>query len=1365
MKTTSSGVATFGFGAVAILVMLILPGCRENRPSAGSDATPATRTDDTTAKETKVGAIAGRPRHATTTLPTSRTAGLRLENNSAPYLTVTGRVTLEDSSPAAGSTVTLRAFSAYSAFRPLENLPALAETVADEQGQYNIARLEQGIYVLEARKSGFGVVSMDLNRGVSPLMTAARQESRDFQLKPAAPVEGMVIDGAGKPVAGAIVKARPTTDKRPQQGDVMHQNAITSTTADGHFRIDDFSATELAFVASADGHGFATHSAKAPGTGVRIVLPVNGASMSGRVVRKETAEPVAGATVTYLQFTGKDDFRLLGAGATAVSDASGRYELRNVPAGDYAASADLPPLRSYNPKSGEVKALKIRGDETSGGQDLYLYSGYTLTGFLRDGKTFKPLAGAVVSSLVTNAPGKSSSIESDASGQFHLENLFPYGNDRAYLRASLAGYSVCDGEGYKATAQGSGVDNGLELMLPKEDFNLSRTIDMLPQVTLSGNVVTEDGMPVTNGTVAKAASRTQEKPIKQAVDSSGKFELLVSPLSSVALVAEAPDFPSVEAAFEIGDESVTGTKIVLKQGARIRGTVVTEEGTPVPNAVVEALQPRDDRTYNRELMAFNASGKSLAQAKGDLKGAFSIPIVRPGEMELVATAEGYLKSFPQRFRLAAAETTSGLRLMVENPRYVAGIVTNEAQQPLAGAAVRADARMGGSVEMFTTETDSAGRYRLEKLPRTLMSLSASHSTYKSESKDGIQLSNPDVNFTLGEQKTITFIGTVLERTTERPITDFEVKGPTVEKVAENPSQFRVLVKSGRELSNITIAAPGYVAVTERVNLNGKNPAEQTFHLAPASVVRGRVVDKETKQPLANVEVTLIGIQQNYAYYMGGQERQQPAQTTSASDGRFELPGAAAGNNTVSFKPSDPYSPLYLDVAVETGTPADMGDVGLDTGARILGRVVRMPGDKPVGGTRISLTGNRSGVSKTVVSGANGAFEFIKLPNDHYSLNAGRNANLSVILEASESKEVTIRLGSVTLKGQVLHSNVPVEASISLQQGSYAQRLNRNVSTDSDGRFELTSLSPGKWNISINSQTHGYKTDTVQLPDTGTVEKTFILASGKIVGIVLDPDGKPVAGAGVSAKVLRSQYAAWNDVLPGNYNSGRGVHTGIDGAFELPDMEPGKYTVVAEKKATGKAKAEGVEVPEEGSSEKVTLTLQPIETGTLVSTALNMTTGGPIKEAWCILWNGDEKLSTSDQRGDDGVMTIKDIPAATYRVQVSSFGFAVSERQVTIEAGKTVNIEDVLYEAGAVRLAVQDANGGPVANADCTLTPDDPKSIEQPRRGKTDGSGLWVIRGLYPGTYSATAMSSGKTPVKGNTSVVAHQPVDLVLKLE
>src|SRR5690606_8685236 len=98
----------------------------------------------------------------------------------------------------------------------------------------------------------------------------------------------------------------------------------------------------------------------------------------------------------------------------------------------------------------------------------------------------------------------------------------------------------------------------------------------------------------------------------------------------------------------------------------------------------------------------------------------------------------------------------------------------------------------------------------------------------------------------------------------------------------------------------------------------------------------------------------------------------------------------------------------------------------------------------------------------------------------------------------------------------------------------------------------------------------------------------------------------------------------------------------------------------------------------------------------------------------------------------------------------------SEKQVEVKAGETVTIEDVLYPAGAIHWTLEKGDGSAAADATVTVSAISTTPEERVRTGKTNSPGLFVERGLAPGTYQVTTQLPGKAAVSDTFEVGAGE---------
>ena len=132
---------------------------------------------------------------------------------------------------------------------------------------------------------------------------------------------------------------------------------------------------------------------------------------------------------------------------------------------------------------------------------------------------------------------------------------------------------------------------------------------------------------------------------------------------------------------------------------------------------------------------------------------------------------------------------------------------------------------------------------------------------------------------------------------------------------------------------------------------------------------------------------------------------------------------------------------------------------------------------------------------------------------------------------------------------------------------------RDISTDADGRFQLSDLSPGLWTVTVSKA--GYvRLTSGQIRPTGapapvrvtnnqlTVFDAALVRGGAIVGSVMDELGDPVAGAAVQA--LRARLVDGQRRLTEVATD----QTDDMGAFRLHSLPPGDYYVTARFRVGG-----------------------------------------------------------------------------------------------------------------------------------------------------------------------------------------------------
>jgi len=158
-----------------------------------------------------------------------------------------------------------------------------------------------------------------------------------------------------------------------------------------------------------------------------------------------------------------------------------------------------------------------------------------------------------------------------------------------------------------------------------------------------------------------------------------------------------------------------------------------------------------------------------------------------------------------------------------------------------------------------------------------------------------------------------------------------------------------------------------------------------------------------------------------------------------------------------------------------------------------------------------------------------------------------------------------QLGSI--EGRVVHgvSGEPLrKARVSLMSRE-ARRSNQSVSSDTEGRFRIEQIEPGRYSLfaekvgfvrrGFNS---GQQDNSIALAPAQKLSNVLIRLTpqGVILGRVVDEDGDPVPGVAVSVNRIRYQAGQRQMVQSG------GNSTNDIGEFRIANLTPGRYYLSA-----------------------------------------------------------------------------------------------------------------------------------------------------------------------------------------------------------
>lgn len=295
---------------------------------------------------------------------------------------------------------------------------------------------------------------------------------------------------------------------------------------------------------------------------------------------------------------------------------------------------------------------------------------------------------------------------------------------------------------------------------------------------------------------------------------------------------------------------------------------------------------------------------------------------------------------------------------------------------------------------------------------------------------------------------------------------------------------------------------------------------------------------------------------------------------SPVSGAYQLDGIPAGNHSVTANASG-YLPGLQDIVMPLGGSILLNFVLTSQNGSISGYVFHATLRTPLNNTNVSV--QIGSFTKTVVSGSDGSYNLTEIPEGVYTLTAQRDGFFT-----SSILDVTVVRGNRTNGVDFNLTERPTRLYGVVRSGTRLL-VGANVSivgtmifnlSGPDGNYEISNLTAGTYSVSASSQ--GYETATfeeVVIPEGGSTQLNINLTGlpgALISGVVVDAStGAPLANVLVTIV----------DVDPPR----AGVSTDINGAYGIPGLIAGNYTVRFEKTGYRPVEIAHVNVTKDGQT--------------------------------------------------------------------------------------------------------------------------------------------------------------------------------------
>ncbi len=601
--------------------------------------------------------------------------------------------------------------------------------------------------------------------------------------------------------------------------------------------------------------------------------------------------------------------------------------------------------------------------------------------------------------------------------------------------------------------------------------------------------------------------------------------------------------------------------------------------------------------------------------------------------------------------------------------------------------------------------------------------------------------------------------------------------------SESSSSARYTVYGREPLSGVNFKAG---------DLSTSKPA--TFSLIDPVTFPGRVFNKETNKPVADVWVWSISINATQSKPDGSYQLAGPA---------FDPGGGPMRVETRALGYFDSNQPVTSDLIRTKASPT----FALEPAASIVGIVVNASGS-PIQGARVSTrlkditafmtAGGRGTPNLSVVSAADGSFALRPLMSATQFTVVAKHKNFADAevslnaLTAGLPKRITVQMVSgARAFGQVVdEAGVPVPgATVELGETVKTQDMTAMISrqfsgaadsrtaiTDSNGDFRFDALGAGDYDVSISAS--GFAPAKIKevgvpsaaellanantAPDEGDPSPplappfeigTITLSPGAVIeGVIRSATGRTLSGAEITISETGNTMVMVAGMIDGGNEPD--LTSDEDGRFLFDSLAPNTpYKIDVELEGFAGKTLSNVKAPSENTIE---IKLDPASkfAGVVVNQL-----GEPLANARVTINQqmgsvaggmmnfNPRRMVKNDQTDEDGRFEFEGLGAGKWDL-VAAFKSYIDHEQkgIAIEAGVDPSEQRIVLQKGATLTGnVLGSDGEPLAgvNIERVIAQRNMFDISRANRrvARTDGDGNYTIEGLPVGKASFSAKHS------------------------
>ena len=545
--------------------------------------------------------------------------------------------------------------------RPIGDDQAPRYARSGDDGVFRIEGIPHGEWIADAFAPGYtspGGIELEAGRGI-PELALVRGGT----------IEGRVLDGDGRPVDAATIRALGTGQAAPEFSAAVDQDRLRRFSG----RMSAPAPVATAFAADPD---FIARGELGVTTGPIPPIPPPGAQLA---TRQAIVDPSA--------FVGEPEPLVLDPSSAPIwtTTSDGRYRIRGLPKGKVFVLA-----LATGFAEGRSKQVAIDVGQTVTGVDIVLTPGTFITGKVTD-QHGTPVVGAQISAKPELGAALSAFTD--------LEGLYKLGPLTGTIDLAATAYGHGDARKTLDLPVVKGATPGeqrADLTLVVADAILAGTID-----------------DATGATVAGATVELMDNDGRRSISGDdGTFAIDMLEQGTHKVRITHPDYPPVELEAIASTGGKTRARLRIPLGGAIEGALLDgASGAPIAGMAISADGPRN----------------ATAEATTDKTGLWKLGPLVPGRWKLVVKQPGYLPLVHELevpvSHAPGRTSVRDIRLDLARGALVGGTVRDARGQRVAGAKVSVQ-RADGTGSVVDGTTDTQGEFRIHDCPTGELAVTA-----------------------------------------------------------------------------------------------------------------------------------------------------------------------------------------------------------------------------------------------------------------------------------------------------------------------------------------------------------------------------------------------------------------------------------------------------------------------------------------------------------------------------------------------------------------------------------------------------------------------------------------------------------------